>query len=317
MIRDRATSFFYFSAVVLTAEIVATPISGLTMTENPWLPFLLSSGVEFLAVIVALLFAPETLPSTKAPLSSINVENEGTPSNKEEMSFVRTIVARISNSFALIKESTHFLSTNLNVSLLLLVFFVATLSRQAMALLLQYATKKYHWSYSKVLHPLLITLRRSLTCQPGHYSSLNPRSRQSCSRSCHPTLSFPPSTPASETRRPKKRSLAIARHRIATHNRHANNVLCPSSSHLDYRSCGRRSWLTTPSHCAKSHYLARPTQPSRCFVYFASRCAVRGYTDCRAATCQHIPLGHEIGGYLVRASVSRGFGDVFTIFSAY
>ncbi|RAO65443.1 uncharacterized protein BHQ10_001455 [Talaromyces amestolkiae] len=97
------------------------------MTENPWLPFLLSSGVEFLAVIIALIFAPETLPSTKAPLSSINVENEDTPSNKEEM------------------------------SLLLLVFFVATLSRQAMALLLQYATKKYHWSYSKAT--ILVSVR--------------------------------------------------------------------------------------------------------------------------------------------------------------
>jgi hypothetical protein len=60
-------------------------------------------------------------------------------------------VAKMSDSLTLIKESTQFLSSNLNVSLLLLVFFVATLSRQAMALLLQYATKKYHWSYSKVI----------------------------------------------------------------------------------------------------------------------------------------------------------------------
>jgi hypothetical protein len=73
------------------------------------------------------------------------------------MPFVRTVVAKISDSLNLIIESTYFLSTNLNVSLLLLVFFVATLSRQAMALLLQYATKKYHWSYSKV-SPTSLTL---------------------------------------------------------------------------------------------------------------------------------------------------------------
>lgn len=153
--RGRATSFFYFSAVVLTAEIVATPISGLSMTENAWLPFLLSSGVEFLAVVVAILFAPETLPlmrpkSSGTPRSSTTDSYESIPPTKE-LPFVRTVMAKISDSLNLIIESTHFLSTNLNVSLLLLVFFVATLSRQSMALLLQYATKKYHWSYSKVI----------------------------------------------------------------------------------------------------------------------------------------------------------------------
>lgn len=154
IIDGRATSFFYFSAVVLTAEIVATPISGLTMTENPWLPFLLSSGVEFLAVVVAILFAPETLPLMR-PKSGATTRSSTTDSIEsttptKEMPFVRTVVAKISDSLKLIIESTHFLSTNLNVSLLLLVFFVATLSRQAMALLLQYTTKKYHWSYSGV-----------------------------------------------------------------------------------------------------------------------------------------------------------------------
>ncbi|KUL91414.1 hypothetical protein ZTR_01496 [Talaromyces verruculosus] len=158
---ERATSFFYFSAVVLTAEILATPISGLTMTEDPWLPFLLSSGVEFLALVVAILFAPETLclmrpKSSGASRSSTTDSDESTTPTKE-IPFVRTVVAKITDSLNLIKESTHFLSTNLNVGLLLLVFFVATLSRQAMALLLQYATKKYHWSYSKAT--LLVSVR--------------------------------------------------------------------------------------------------------------------------------------------------------------
>lgn len=155
MIEGRATSFFYFSAAVLTAEIVATPISGLTMTGNPWIPFLASSGVEFVAVVVAILFAPETLHSfrnkpVERPRSSTNNSNETT--STKEIPFARTVVAKIWDTLKLLKESTYFLSSNLNVSLLLLVFFVATLSRQAIVLLLQYATKKYRWSYSKVRH---------------------------------------------------------------------------------------------------------------------------------------------------------------------
>src|SRR5689334_22523330 len=102
---DRARSFFYFSAVVLTAEIVATPISGLTMTGNPWIPFLASSGVEFLAVVVAFLFAPETLRfKSETPISSTNSSN-----STKDMPFVRIVVAKLSDSLQLIKESTYFL----------------------------------------------------------------------------------------------------------------------------------------------------------------------------------------------------------------
>jgi hypothetical protein len=233
------------------------------MTEDPWLPFLLSSGVEFLAVVVAILFAPETLPvmrpkSGGTPGSSTTDSDESTTPLKE-MPFIRTVVAKLSDSLKLIIESTHFLSTNLNVSLLLLVFFVATLSRQAMALLLQYATKKYHWSYSKVIYLYLISRTQNLTDQPGHHSSLSPRSRQSRSCPRHPPLPFPPATKTSETRRPKQRPLAIARHRISTHNRHATHVLCPCASHLDYRSYSRCAWLTASPHGAKSDYLSCPT----------------------------------------------------------
>ncbi|OKL60951.1 hypothetical protein UA08_03240 [Talaromyces atroroseus] len=154
-----ATSFFYFSAVVLTAEIVATPISGITMAGNPWIPFLASSGVEFLAVVVAIFFAPETLhfgrlKSMDAIHSSLN-NNENTTTKEQPL--LKTVMVKVSHSLELFKESTNFLLSSLNVSLLLLVFFVATLSRQAMALLLQYATKKYHWSYSRAT--ILVSVR--------------------------------------------------------------------------------------------------------------------------------------------------------------
>lgn len=151
----RVTSFFYFSSVALVAEIVATPISGLTMTKDPWVPFLASSGMELLAVILALLFAPETLHFIKnlsfdTPLSSAD-NSESIPA--KEPSFARLWVDRLWGGLKKTRELTHFVWENLNITLVLLVFLAATLSRQAMALLLQYATKRYHWTYSRVRSP--------------------------------------------------------------------------------------------------------------------------------------------------------------------
>jgi hypothetical protein len=159
----RVTSFFYFSSVALVAEIVATPISGLTMTKDPWVPFLASSGMELLAVIVALLFAPEThhfvnnlsfaMPSPSTDTS------EPIPTKKP--SFVRLWADKLWGNLKKTRELTHFVWKNLNITLVLLVFLAATLSRQAMALLLQYVTKRYRWTYSKVSFPSKVNLSTS------------------------------------------------------------------------------------------------------------------------------------------------------------
>jgi hypothetical protein len=71
-------------------------------------------------------------------------------------------------------EEMHLRRTNM-VEQILLVFSVATLSRQAIALLLQYATKKYHWSYSKVnSSPLTFFSQPSIAeVSKGYYSSIS------------------------------------------------------------------------------------------------------------------------------------------------
>lgn len=143
----RATSFSYFSAVVLTAEMTATPISGAIMMADPWIPYLGSSGIELLAFLVACLFTRETL---RQPTGAPAVDLSRPASARKERSFGRLLMNRLKEKWNMAKESTLFVRSSLNVTLLVLVFFVATLSRNAMTLLLQYATKKYHWSYSQV-----------------------------------------------------------------------------------------------------------------------------------------------------------------------
>jgi hypothetical protein len=311
----RATSFFYFSAVVLTAEIVATPISGLTMTGNPWIPFLASSGVEFLAVVVALLFAPETLHFKSETLHS-NDSNEN--SSTKDTPFVETVLAKISDSLQLIKESTYFLASSLNVSLLLLVFFVATLSRQAMVLLLQYATKKYHWSYGKVnisLPPSNVD--RSDIRVKGHHSSLDPGRRQPCRRPHHSPLHLPPLTSPNEIRRSNQRPLAVTRHGTVLDSRNAADVLCACTSHADHWHCSGCPWITASSHCAEFDHGSRPAQSGGCSVYVVGCSAVRGHIDCRSIAGQHVPMGDETGRDVVGTALPGCFGHVFAGFSAY
>jgi hypothetical protein len=125
------------------------------MTKDPWVPFLASSGMELLAIIVALLFAPETHhfvnnPSFAMPRPS--TDNSG-PIPTKEPPFVRLWADKLWGSLKKTRELTHFVWKNLNITLVLLVFLAATLSRQAMALLLQYVTKRYNWTYSKVRFP--------------------------------------------------------------------------------------------------------------------------------------------------------------------
>ena len=148
----RATSFSYFSAVVLTAEMIATPVSGAIMIVDPWIPYLAASGIELLAFVIACLFTRETL---RRPTGASAVDSSLPLSTRKEGSFGRLLVNRLKENLNMVKQSTLFVRSSLNITLLVLVFFVATLSRNAMTLLLQYATKKYHWSYSRVRGPKL------------------------------------------------------------------------------------------------------------------------------------------------------------------
>ncbi|EED14011.1 hypothetical protein TSTA_102410 [Talaromyces stipitatus ATCC 10500] len=70
---------------------------------------------------------------------------------------VTTKAKTLRDNLRLINALTYFLSSDLNVTFLLLVSFAVTLSGQATALL-QYTTRKYHWSYSKIKHTSLTVL---------------------------------------------------------------------------------------------------------------------------------------------------------------
>jgi hypothetical protein len=125
------------------------------MASNPWVPFLASSSMELLAFIVALLFAPETNHLVNNPSFAIPPSND-TRTSISAKELPKLLAEKLSGSLKKAKEMTGLVWKSLKIILIFLVFLAATLTRQAMALLLQYVTKRFHWTYGKVRSPIRI-----------------------------------------------------------------------------------------------------------------------------------------------------------------
>ncbi|KZF26174.1 MFS general substrate transporter [Xylona heveae TC161] len=155
---DRANAYFKVAAAVLLSQIVATPIAAAMMSKSPWIPFLLSP-VLFLVGMLLVLALPETLKvavaSTRA--SSMLSREEFERTREGEMLLKNRIVA-VFRKFA---NSTQFMWQDINLLLLLFVFFVGNLGSQSMQILLQYASKKFGWSLARA--SMLISIRAGVS----------------------------------------------------------------------------------------------------------------------------------------------------------
>ncbi|KAJ5676528.1 uncharacterized protein N7477_002161 [Penicillium maclennaniae] len=157
---ERSGALFRLQACALAAEILATPLSAYLMTFNPAFPYVL--GLVIIVVgFLPIVLLPETLEDAKATrLSQLqpnsnaaNSEPDIEPTEVLDKAMLPELIRQIREFI----ESTQFIWRDLNVSLLVLTMFVWAVSRQSTNLLLQYASKKFHWSIARA--SLLISLR--------------------------------------------------------------------------------------------------------------------------------------------------------------
>ncbi|KAI1851664.1 hypothetical protein JX266_003126 [Neoarthrinium moseri] len=154
---QRANVFFVLSACILVGDIIATPLSALLMSKDPWIPYLIAGVLSFLGGIIPLLFLPETL--SKEHISDETAQFS--PASDES-----TVVGKSSpKKRTLASKSLEFISkirslASSNVVAVLLAFFVASLGRQSTGFLLQYVRQRFNWSYEKA--SFLIALRGSI-----------------------------------------------------------------------------------------------------------------------------------------------------------
>jgi MFS family permease len=144
----RTTIFLYLTASVLVAEIVAPIVSARLMENGDWFPLVLSLGIQGAGILVAVFF-PETLHLRDLP----------EPRNHEQQSIrLQTLFAK--DSFQLqhqlqnFRSAYYFLKSDWTLAMVVFTFMANRLGRQAMSLLVRYASKRYSWEIKKAAYLL-------------------------------------------------------------------------------------------------------------------------------------------------------------------
>lgn len=138
--------FFQLQACVLSSELLAPLLGSVLMTRNVWTPLLIGLGVQSLGIPIALALPETSGPKAEntRPLNTTTEEEEDEEEDNLKSSSEES--PRESNY----REVMLFLLKDINVTLLIFTFFVTTIGRQAMEMLLQYVSKRYEWPLAKV-----------------------------------------------------------------------------------------------------------------------------------------------------------------------
>lgn len=118
------------------------------MAWSPWLPILVGLGCISLALGVTLAL-PETLDVRASGIVPSDLSNNEDETNLEGSDIHWYRKARASLT-SLGTAATHFVWGNKRVALLLSTFALITVGRYVSEILMQYATKRYNWTWARV-----------------------------------------------------------------------------------------------------------------------------------------------------------------------
>lgn len=131
------------------ADILATPVSAYLMTYDPWIPYLLGFMIVVLGCI-PILFLPETLQDARAKKAKNQSTVSETTIQLNEPPRKLSTTKLLERHIREFKEATQFMWKDSNMLWMILIAFVAMMSRQSTNVLLQYASKRFNWSIAKV-----------------------------------------------------------------------------------------------------------------------------------------------------------------------
>jgi hypothetical protein len=142
----RTTIFLYLTACVLVAEMVAPIMAARLMEKGDWLPLLLALAIQQVGVSIAFFF-PETLHLRDLPEpkdgddQSIELQPRGGHF---------TLKAQLRNFHV----AYTFLRGDRMLGLVVFTFMANRLGRQAITLLVRYASKRYEWEIKQAAYLL-------------------------------------------------------------------------------------------------------------------------------------------------------------------
>jgi hypothetical protein len=146
----RVAAFSYLHAAALVAETLTVPISAFLMTVNPWIPFLMGPAV----MVIIILLTMTLLPGTRANDENEPVDSLDNPATTTQDHNANLEAALTSHDeqhlIPKVDSTTRSLTSVWTMSCIILLFLTASLGRQSMGVLLQYVTKRFHWTYAKV-----------------------------------------------------------------------------------------------------------------------------------------------------------------------
>ncbi|KAG6367750.1 hypothetical protein INS49_001945 [Diaporthe citri] len=160
-VEEMTPVLFRFYSVFLVAELVANPLGGFLVNKSPWLSLFI--GDAFMVLVLASVYIlPETLsvrqwhdkragkvPSPRlAPLDGDD--------NDDEVLKKSNMRAALDDAGAQLVEVWDFLIGNRRIVVLMLPLIFVTLGKYIQEMLLQYATKRFGWSWSKAAYFLTL-----------------------------------------------------------------------------------------------------------------------------------------------------------------
>lgn len=145
-------------------------------------PYTLSIAITILGSIPAL-FLPETLKHPKHKRVSQEASEQGSESEQSQPPRKQTMLQEVTRQVREFAQSTRFIWTDSNICLMVFVMFVTVMTRQSTNLLLQYVSKKFDWSISRVC-ALSLQSNNPKRKRTNHDigQSLNLTARDICSR---------------------------------------------------------------------------------------------------------------------------------------
>ncbi len=145
---NRTTAFSQIQTTRLLSQLIFVPTGGALIAINPWIPMMISSVLMVAGFAVAVKFIPETLPLSARG----HIENQqlvflvgNCPKGKDDL---RQCMKQQLVEFT---DLGSWVIANIRVVLVLFSFLAFFLGAQLSgALLLQYSSRRFGWSFSKV-----------------------------------------------------------------------------------------------------------------------------------------------------------------------
>ncbi|KAJ5358647.1 major facilitator superfamily domain-containing protein [Penicillium cataractarum] len=163
---DRRASIFYImAAVILLGEILATPISAFLMAWSPWVPSLLGIAFQLGGLLGAALVS-ETRPDPTLNLEETHEserlldDSDETEVDDDDPAYHKFGYQRVKHTVTEYWEyvrTTHMRGWDFNMAFIVLTFLLASIGKQALQLIIPYASKRFSWSIARA--SFLITLK--------------------------------------------------------------------------------------------------------------------------------------------------------------